>query len=45
MEIIVFILRALHKRITSLFVPYFAHIVINFIIIVLNKLILLFLLI
>ena len=30
MEIIVFILRTLHKRIILLFVPYFAHLINNF---------------
>ena len=45
MEIIVFILRTLHKRIILLFVIYFAHLVNNFTIIILNKLLLLFLLI
>ena len=45
MEIIVFILRTLHKRIIWLFVPYFAHLINNFIFIILNKLLLLVLLI
>ena len=43
MEIIVFILRTLHKRIILFFVPYFAHLVNTFTIIILNKLLLLFL--
>ena len=38
----VFILRTLHKRIILLFVPYFAHLFNTFIIIILNKLLLLF---
>ena len=42
MEIIVFILRTLHKRIILLFVPYFAHLVYNFIIVILNELLLFF---
>ena len=43
MEIIVFILRTLHKRIVLLFVPYFAHLGNDFTIMILNKLLLLFL--
>ena len=45
MDIIVFILRTLHKRIILLFVPYFAHLVNNFLIIIFNALLLIVLLI